>query len=477
MKSLFFILTILAVIVNPGFISAQQEISVSIRNDKEQGTIRALNGGQLSPVCNYKLLDLTEEFKALNIPIVRLHDAPWFNENVVDVHMIFTNFDLDPKKEANYDFRQTDAYLSAILNTGTKVVFRLGESIEHTKEHYYVNPPKDYAKWAQICCGIIRHYNEGWANGFHHNIKYWEIWNEPDGSAATWNGTPEQFYEFFATAAKIIKKEFPSVMIGGPGMAGPLKSENGKFVTTDWTKNFLVYCQKNSVPMDFFSWHNYNNDPFMLAKMPASVRELLNQYGFSKTESHLNEWNYIPGNEWGRLFGGGIYQGERRRLAYSEQSGSRGAAFVADVLMLLQDEPIDVANFYITTAGMFGIFSEYGEPLKNYYAFKAFAELLKTPVRIESVYPKEEGIVVCAGKNKEQSITNILISNFSDGMQFKLISLNVSGINAGIQKKVEVYQLDLSHNLTKIREFETTGSDIKFTEVLPSASVMLIRIF
>ena len=28
---------------------------------------------------------------------------------------------------------------------------------------------------------VIKHYNSGWANGYHYNIKYWEIWNEPDG--------------------------------------------------------------------------------------------------------------------------------------------------------------------------------------------------------------------------------------------------------------------------------------------------------
>ena len=48
-------------------------------------------------------------------------------------------------------------------------------------------PPKDFEKWAHVCLNIVKHYNGGWDNGFHDQIKYWEIWNEPDGSAF-WTG-------------------------------------------------------------------------------------------------------------------------------------------------------------------------------------------------------------------------------------------------------------------------------------------------
>ena len=56
-----------------------------------------------------------------------------------------------------------------------------------------MHPPADAAKWAAICVGIIRHYNEGWANGFHHGIRYWEIWNEPENRPAMWTGTDEDY--------------------------------------------------------------------------------------------------------------------------------------------------------------------------------------------------------------------------------------------------------------------------------------------
>jgi len=479
MKSILVLLTIVAFALITVNTKAQQELDVNLKLDNEIGVIRNINGGTCSPVINMKMLLLGDEFKALNIPIVRLHDVPWFNENAVDINIIFRDFRDDPKDESNYDFCKTDDYMASVLDMGTDVVYRLGESIEKTKEKCYVNPPDDFEKWAEICCGIIRHYNEGWADGYHYNIKYWEIWNEPDGSTACWTGTPEQFYEFYSTAAKIIKKEFPDIMIGGPAMAGPLGPDNKEIAPSDFTKGFLTYCKENSVPLDFFSWHNYNADPWDLAHRPTHVRKILDEYGFENTESHLNEWNYIPGNDWTGIFGGGIYQGERRRLAYEEQSGPRGASFVANVLMLLQDEPIDVANFYTTTAGLFGMYSEYGEAFKNYYAFKAFAELLKTPFRVETEYNKADSIVICSGINAEQTESNILLSNFSAGTKYKMLSINVSGKMIEGQTRVEIYLLDLSNNLTKIKDLKikAKSNTIQFEEVLPSSSVLMIKMF
>ena len=69
-----------------------------------------------------------------------------------------------------------------------------------------MRPPEDAAKWARICANIVRHYNEGWADGFHYGITYWEIWNEPDNEESIelnnmWKGTKEQYYDLYAATA------------------------------------------------------------------------------------------------------------------------------------------------------------------------------------------------------------------------------------------------------------------------------------
>jgi xylan 1,4-beta-xylosidase len=62
------------------------------------------------------------------------------------------------------------------------------------------------------------HYNQGWANGFHYNIRYWEFWNEPEGF---WSGTPEQFYSLYEKTARALKSVDPNIKVGGDARAMP----------------------------------------------------------------------------------------------------------------------------------------------------------------------------------------------------------------------------------------------------------------
>jgi hypothetical protein len=473
MRKLVYIIFVVSIALATCQTPDRNIVSVHIDTSKETGTIRPVNGGNLGPLCHLKMLDLREEFAELDIPIIRTHDVPWFSMPAVDIHTIFKDFRLDPSDENNYEFRQTDDYIASLIETGADIVYRLGESIEHSEKKYYVNPPEDNEKWAEICCGIIRHYNEGWANGFHYGIKYWEIWNEPDIRPACWTGTDEQFFDLFNTAATKIKEEFPDVMIGGPAVAHPVDVKDGIAAPTDFTKKFLQNCSALTVPLDFFSWHMYSDDPWLTGQRPSYVREVLDQFGFNETESHLNEWNYIPGNNWNALM---VEQGSTRKQIYATQSGIKGAAFIANVLMLLQDEPVDVVNFYTTTAGLFGIFSGYGEPLKAYYAHKAYAELLKTPRRVSVDYEMEEGLVLCAGINKEHTAISILASNFHE--ENKTLSLNFNPFDLKGTFTYELYVIDDKNDLALIKEI-TLGSEdlLQINEYIPGPSIFLIRIF
>jgi xylan 1,4-beta-xylosidase len=152
---------------------------ILVDSSQTAGVLRPLHGVNSGPLCAGDTLDLSAYHRQAGFPLVRLHDCHWPNADVVDIHVIFPDFLADPRLPQSYDFRRTDDYLRSILATGAKIVFRLGESIEHTKRKYHVHPPADPDKWADICLGIVRHYNDGWADGFRHDIRYWEIWNEP----------------------------------------------------------------------------------------------------------------------------------------------------------------------------------------------------------------------------------------------------------------------------------------------------------
>ena len=123
-------------------------------------------------------------YRAARIPYARCHDASenmgYGGEHVVDITAIFPDFSKDPYDPASYDFPITDEYLLVTQEAGTETFYRLGQKIEHWVKKYGTLPPPDFHKWAVICEHIIRHYNEGWADGYEYGIEYWEIWNEPD---------------------------------------------------------------------------------------------------------------------------------------------------------------------------------------------------------------------------------------------------------------------------------------------------------
>ena len=143
------------------------------------GEIKAMHAtGQPPLKGGFMKLDFShmQYLKDANMPYSRLHDVggPYGANRYVDIPNIFRDFDADVNDPASYDFAFTDALIEGLYSYGIEPIYRLGVTIEnqaHIKA-YRIHPPKDYKKWAQICEHIVRHYNEGWADGFFWNINY-----------------------------------------------------------------------------------------------------------------------------------------------------------------------------------------------------------------------------------------------------------------------------------------------------------------
>lgn len=436
------------------------------------GEIRPLHGVNNGPVNYGETVDLSQYYRQLAIPFVRLHDSEWPNPDVVDIHAVFPDLHGDPGAEKDYRFSRTDDYIRAIVDTGAGIVYRLGESIEHSKKKYNVAPPGDYEKWAAACIGIIRHYNEGWANGPRHGIRYWEIWNEPENRPSMWTGSDEDYYRLYGTAARAIKARFGDVMVGGPSVGAQGQLVEGHLQPSPFLRGFLEYCRDNSVPLDFFSWHTYTDDPYLFAQKARAIRVLLNEYGFARTESHLNEWNYLPENDWTPLSLAG--QGLKRRRWFEKMGGAQGAAFVVCALIYLQDSPIDVANYYAGDTNPFGLFDRYGAPKKTFYAMKAFRMLLDTPVRVKASAGRPGESAVCAGMNKDNTELTILAGSFR--AEDNELRLRIEHLPWRGETVREVLRLDSEHDLVSIRS-EVLGSDEPdCTEPCEAPCVLVIKL-
>ncbi len=415
----------------PGAAALAQENQVLVRPTVEVGPIRPLNGGNNAPTVHN-----LNWFKAAHISYVRTHDAMLdpssYGRYVYDIRSIFRDFSADVDDPASYDFFNSDKVLKRARDAGEKILYRLGQTIEPAQNKYYIYPPEDYLKWAKICEHIIRHYNEGWANGYHWNIEYWEIWNEPDldrnGRWKTdprcWGGPDEEFDKFYAVVSKHLKKKFPKLKIGGPGFSNP---KNG-----EWLHRFLKATADAKAPMDFFSWHIYTYTPEIVKERSDTVDAVLAKYGFKDTESILDEWNYV----W--------HWAETTEENAKTRHTIKGAAFLAATMTACQNEtPIQVMTCYdFRPNSRFNqIFDATDRrPLIGYYPFYAWGQLLEcgTQVKTEEDTP---GLYAVAAKSDTGRL-RILVSRYTQDnneVYGKKITIKVEGV---IPEEVRVYLAD-----------------------------------
>ncbi len=425
------------------------------------GTIKPLNGVSGGPIVTRGAFDLSSNFSELGIKHIRLHDVPWMYENAVDINYVFPRFEADVNDPESYDFILTDYYIKSIHSLGAEMTFRLGYSAEwpyHPRIHNV--PPKDFAKWAAICAHIVQHYNQGWDNGYRYNIRYWEIWNEPDISNF-WTGTAEEYYKLYEVTAQGLKSLDQNLKIGGPTLAAHL----------EFLEGFLKYCTDHKVSLDFVAWHIYAREPYAVVSKAAKIQELLDKYGFHDVESVLDEWNYFPG-DWDRQEKEARY---RKDLFETQMGGTPGAAFDASVLIYLQDSPVSIADFYQGTSMFWGgLFDEFGVPRKPYFTFKAFRFLLDTPYRVFTSGSDHNGFAVIAGLSKDKSEATILISNF--GTQYTHYKLALQGLPENKTFTYERYVVDSNHDLDLVKPEKLGPSTLTISEDVETPSVCMIRL-
>jgi xylan 1,4-beta-xylosidase len=428
---------------------------------------RRLHGVNNGPVGYGSLIDVSHHFKALGIPSVRLHDPDWPHPRSVDIPQLFPDATADPDDPGNYDFLRTDEYVRSVLDTGARIVYRLGTSIEHTTVKTFTHPPADNERWARVCTRIIDHYNDGWADGFHYGIDYWEIWNEPDvPSQLMWSGTAEQYFELYRVAATAIKTAHPEVKVGGPAAA-----RGGD--AGDLADRFVAFCSKEQLPLDFFSWHIYTDSVDAIAARAEWARGLLDSHGFSDTESHFNEWNYMTGDFW-TMWQQGL-EHERQRV-FSRQKDREGAAFAVAVLLSLQNLPVDVANYYDgqPSALFCGLFDPYGVPQKTFYGFQAYRELCSADHLVSTtVTPDADGLRAGAAVQQDGDVT-VVMSDI--GAATRELRLEVRGLEPGGSYACEVRVVDDEHDLDLVATSSIDSESMTLDMAVEPHSVLLLTV-
>lgn len=417
-------------------------INVNVNFDNVIGKVKPMHATNNMVTLPRNGAGWDERMQAAHIPFGRLHDTGggFGGSRYVDIPNVFPDFDADENDPASYDFAFTDVLIERMVKSGVMPYYRLGVTIENYVDikAYRIYPPKDYAKWARICEHIIMHYNEGWADGFHYNIEYWEIWNEPDNypdinENQLWRGTMEEFFELYKVAAKHLKSRFPNLKIGGYGSCGfyamnnvdvsnlaKSTSRTGYFI--EFFHKFFQYAKENEIPVDFFDWHTYAGlkDNILFASYP---RKYLDEYGYKDCEIHVGEWN--PGT--------------------ALRGTLRDASNILSTMIALHSTPTDMMLYYD-----FRYWSSYCgavnplnfTPFKAYYSFYTFGQLYAMGKCVECNVEGEDVYALAATDGEKKGLA--IVNHFNT----QAITVNVKALGADAAKKICV--VDEDHDFEEI---------------------------
>ena len=322
---------------------------VTVDFAKKEGKIRPLSGLNAGPVFSAcgRVLDLSADFREMNIPVVRLADVdpPYGKNQLVDVHCIFPDFDADPEAPESYNFTETDKYIAAVRAAGAEPVLRLGESPDPYERKLFVKPPRDCEKWSSVCEHIIMHYNEGFADGYKWKLRYVEIWDLPELECG-FVGEESEFFSLYAGVSKRIKERFPKMKVGGYGSLG-FKGQNRLDVpdvyrhSAEYAERFLAYQRASGGVLDFFTWYCYADTPEEVALHVRYARSTLDGAGFKRTASHVVGFNMEAAER-------GVYRGYAADLFASLITAQRGGV---DMMVFEDARPFGKRNsLYSPTA-------------------------------------------------------------------------------------------------------------------------------
>lgn len=369
-------------------VEAAPPLQLEVDVGRQVGRLRNLNQTNRGPLAETRsgsTVDFSARLAQAGVTAIRSHDVL----TAYDMRVLFPDPGADPSSPSSYRFASTDEAIRQAQAGGFEVFFRLGESYGGPK-----SPRMTSAKWAEVVRRVVEHVNGGFASGLGAGVRYWEIWNEPNGPLF-WSGSAEEFYDLFVRAALAIKQADSSACVGGPGMAGHTDER--------WLRGLLRAARAAGAPLDFISWHIYHmGSPFSLARAQRQLRALADEEGFATAEVVLTEWN---------LAGGACEAlGCRPYL-----KGAYNAAHLVAALSHLQDTDLPLAFRYRTDGvEAFGLFGDgVTEPAwgRTGLAFRLLAKLYETPVRLAAQGGDGAGVTLLAGRSEAGSRVRVLIAN------------------------------------------------------------------
>lgn len=351
-------------------------------------------------------------FQDIGLNYVRTHDFALSFDHSTIVGYADTSYDpLDP---ADYYFHFTDSIVQNIYQAGGKVFYRFGQSYSY--DTLYSMPPANFDKWAQSCVQIIKHYNDGWANGFSYNMDYFEIWNEPD-LPQFWRGTVQEYIALYRKASRAIKQYNPALKVGGPALSNVFDEA--------FINEFLDSVVTYNLPLDFFSYHLYYfPNPYCFKKANDYVRMKLNSYGLTGVELINTEWNSAMFNY--------------NHYVTFGMDDAINAASLASSLAYVQETDLTMFFRYSFRNYWFGMVHENGDIRYSGQAYKMYRGFYNKGNMLATTGSDSLGVTILASGTDTWPYW-ILVSNPTSAAEGYVIDIDLPGFS-----HYEVYRLSES---------------------------------
>jgi xylan 1,4-beta-xylosidase len=346
-----------------------------------------------------------------------------------------------------YSFFNADQIFDFILSIGMKPFVELSfmptalASGKKTVFNYEANvtPPRDYKLWATLINRLVSHWVDRYGVA---EVRDWffEVWNEPN-LKAFWTGTQRDYFRLYRYTAAAIKKVDASFLVGGPATA---KSE--------WIEEFVDFCERNKVPADFISTHQYPTDALGSADDDTEQQLFKSQRGLMREVAqdtrrrargrpvYYTEWNSSSN--------------PRDPLHDQPYAAAFAVATIMEAKGLVEGysfwtfSDIFEENYFpsIPFHGGFGLLNLHGIPKPTYRAFELLHDIGTEQFLVDGLHET----VDCSVIQKDSTLTVLLTNHTTPGHSIETEHIELRLENVAEPNEAHIQRIDYEHANPKL---------------------------
>ena len=321
---------------------------------------------------------------------------------------------------------------------------------------------------SSCACQSERSANGAWQLPTAGEVGQWffEVWNEPN-LKAFWTGGREDYFKLYRHTVDAIKSVDASLRVGGPATARDA-----------WIEEFLQFCEKREVPLDFVSTHHYPTDALWNeaadteAQLAGSRRSILRQWAQdTRRRAGARRRDYT---EWNT-------SSNPRDHLHDEPYA---AAFIVKTVMEVSDivdgysfwtfSDIFEENYFPSAPfhGGFGLLTLHGIPKPAYRAFELLHQLGDERLLVDGLHHTVDAFVA-----RGSNVVTVLLTNHAlprHSIKTERVQITLSATSK--PRQVVCRWID-GDNANAEREWRALGSPDHLNAATPWTGCRMLRAF